>query len=242
MTFTAGERPRGERPAVFGLTPALVGILLVGIGIAAIAPFDVAFNAATFGSPALRVVLMAGLVLIGAWSASQLGLQLTAPAGSVLVGAMGAVFVAGYVVVVDCYLFRSIIPISYAQIFEQMPLGQRLAYFMLRAFNENVIYRLFVFSTALYLLSRLLGVEAREMAPIAVLAVMIATQALNIGMNVTAFSPDPIAPILLVYEGLRYVVPGVIWAWLFWRFGFLTAEIASVGCHIFLQPTLGALL
>ena len=80
------------------------------------------------------------------------------------------------------------------------------------------------------------------MAPIAILAVMVATQALNIGMNVTAFLPGPISPLVLTYEALRYVVPGVIWAWLFWRFGFLTAEIASVGCHLFLQPALGILL
>lgn len=47
---------------------------------------------------------------------------------------------------------------------------------------------------------------------------------------------------MLVYDLLRYVVPGVLWAWLFWRFGFVTAEVASVGCHIFLQPGFGILL
>jgi len=217
-------------------------ILTVSLVIAAIAPFDVGFVAVTFGSPVLRVMLMAALVMIGAWSASQVGLRLIASARSALIGAIGAILVAGYVVCIDCYLFRSVVPESYAQFFEQMPLGERFAYFMLRAFNENVIYRLFVFATALCLLSKLTRVGAREMAPIAILAVMVATQALNIGMNVTAFLPGPISPLVLTYEALRYVVPGVIWAWLFWRFGFLTAEIASVGCHLFLQPALGILL
>lgn len=34
--------------------------------------------------------------------------------------------------------------------FLESPLPGRIAYFMLRAFNENVIYRLFVFSDLLY--------------------------------------------------------------------------------------------
>jgi hypothetical protein len=71
---------------------------------------------------------------------------------------------------------------------------------------------------------------------------MIATQTLNIGMNVAALSPDPLSFATLFYDALRYVAPGVLWAWLYWRFGFLTAEVASVGCHIFLQPALGVLL
>ena len=37
-------------------------------------------------------------------------------------------------------------------------------------------------------------------------------------------------------------VPGVIWGYLYWRPGFVAAEIASVGTHPFLQPALGILL
>ncbi|TPK77165.1 hypothetical protein FKO01_36085 [Mesorhizobium sp. B2-3-3] len=221
------------------ITPLAI-ILFVSAVIAIIAPFDVMFTAATFGSPVLRAILIAVLVLAGAWAANSAGLRLlTGQIGSVLIGAIAAVLVAGYVVAIDCYLFRSSLPASYVQFFEQTPLAARLAYFMLRAFNENVIYRLFVFSMALCLL---LMARPQGLAPTVILAVMVATQALNIGLNVTALSPDPITPATLSYEALRYIVPGVIWAWLFWRFGFMAAEVASVGCHIFLQPALGMLL
>jgi hypothetical protein len=40
----------------------------------------------------------------------------------------------------------------------------------------------------------------------------------------------------------RPIVPGVIWGYLYWRHGFVAAEIASVGMHPFLQPALGILL
>lgn len=226
------------------LSPALVATLLISMAIAAVAPFDVAFAAATFGSPALRVVLIAALALIGAFSANHIGLQLIGHNArwTSLIGAVAAVSVAIYVVAIDCLVFRSVLPASYVHVLQTMPLRDRLLYYMPRAFNENVIYRLFVFSTAIYLCSLLKRVNAPNLGPVLVWGAMIATQALNIGMNVTALSPDPSSPILLLYDALRYVVPGVVWAWLYWRFGFMTAEVASVGCHIFLQPALGALI
>ena len=54
----------------------------------------------------------------------------------------------------------------------ERPLSARFAYFMPRAFNENVIYRLFVFSTATYALARLRGKTPSELEPAAVWGVM----------------------------------------------------------------------
>ncbi|HEX3365491.1 hypothetical protein [Phenylobacterium sp.] len=214
------------------------------MAIAAIAPFDVAFTAATFGSPLLRMALIASLALIGAFSADRAGFQL---AGhdvhrSILVGSAAAIVVAIYVIALDAFMFRSSLPASYVQFIKYTSLQERLAYFMLRAFNENVIYRLFVFSTATYAISRIRGVKASELAPALVWGVMIATQLLNISLNVILQPSAPLTPMALVYDVLRYVAPGVLWAWLFRRYGFMTAEIASVGCHVFLQPALGWLI
>jgi len=47
---------------------------------------------------------------------------------------------------------------------------------------------------------------------------------------------------LLVYDVVRYIPPGVLWGYLYSRNGFATAEIASVGTHPFLQPFLGVLI
>ena len=225
-------------------SPALVAILLIGATIAAITPFDVAFDAATFGSPAGRVGLIAVLALIGAGCADRVGLGLEAHGARrpVLVGIAAAVAVAAYIAAIDGVLFRAALPADYVQFFATMGLRDRLVYFMLRAFNENVIYRLFVFSTLFYLIARLKGVPAKELSPVPVWCAIVAAQILNIGMNVAALSPDPFTFATACYDAIRYVAPGVLWGWLYWRFGFLTAEVASVGCHIFLQPALGALL
>ncbi len=226
------------------LSRPLFATLTISMAIAAIAPFDVAFTAATLGFPALRVALIAALVLIGAYSAERTGIHLAGHdvRQSVLVGATAAIGVAIYVVALDAFLFRGGLAPAYVQFIKNASLPDRLGYFMLRAFNENVIYRLFVFSTALYAISRARGRKVADLEPAAVWSVMIATQVLNIGLNVVLQAPEGLAPMTLVYDALRYVAPGVLWAWLFRRFGFMTAEIASVGCHLFLQPALGWLI
>jgi hypothetical protein len=223
---------------------ALVAILLIGMAIAAIAPFDVAFAAATFGSFRARIGLIAVLALIGAFCADRVGLRLEGHGTRwpMLIGVAAAIAVAAYVAVLDGVWFRTTLPISYIQVFETTALRDRLLYFMLRAFNENLIYRLFVFSTLFYLISVVTGVEANDLPPGLIWCAMVATQILNIGMNVIAPSWAALSSAALFYDALRYVAPGVLWAWLYWRFGFLTAEVASVGCHVFLQPALGVLL
>src|SRR5579862_4369764 len=216
----AGPACRNGDPMRF--SPALVAILLIGATIAAITPFDVAFDAATFGSPAGRVGLISVLALIGAGCADGVGLRLEAHGARrpVLVGIAAAVAVAAYIVAIDGVLFRAALPASYVGFFETMGLRDRLVYFMLRAFNENVIYRLFAFSTLFWLISRLKGVPAGELSRVAVWCAIVAAQVLNIGMNVAAMSPDPFTFATAFYDAIRYVAPGVLWGWLYWRLGF----------------------
>jgi hypothetical protein len=225
-------------------SPVLVAILIICLTIAAIAPFDVAFAAATFGSPVARAGLIAVLALIGAFCADRVGLRLEGHGTRwpVLVGIAAAIAAAAYVAAIDGVIFRAALPAAYVDLFETEGLSDRLIYFMLRAFNENVIYRLFAFSTLFYLISRVRGAKADDLPPALIWCAIAATQTLNIGMNVAAVSPDPLSFVTPFYDALRYVVPGVFWGWLYWRFGFVTAEVASVGCHIFLQPALGVIL
>lgn len=229
--------PAAKWPALS--SPAVRLILLIGIPIAALAPFDVLFTALTLGSPWLRMGWIALLVLAGAGAGRRLGLRLEGHGARypALVGLAAALAVALYVVVLDCWLFRSSLDPAYAAFLHQ-PLGTRLLYFMPRAFNENILYRLFGFAGLALLFGR-----GQTPPPRAVFAAaMIAAQLINIWFNVVAISPLPVTPLGLIYDGLRYVVPGVLWAVLYVRNGFAVAEVASVGCHLFLQPAFSLLI
>ncbi len=40
----------------------------------------------------------------------------------------------------------------------------------------------------------------------------------------------------LAYDAARHIMPGVVWALLYWRYGFVAAEIASVTCTSSCSP------
>lgn len=104
---------------------------------------------------------------------------------------------------------------------------------MLRAYVENIAYRLFVFSILVFLLARL-----KMASPVTIVLAMVVSQCLNIGANVPH---EAVTAQVFLYDTIRYVAPGVLWAWIYLRFGFVTAEVASVGCHVFLQPAFSIL-
>jgi hypothetical protein len=224
--------------------PDLILILLIGIPIAAFYPFDVIFNAATGGSAALRAALFVVLALSGTLMGNRVGLTVH-PYGArspALIGVGAAVLVAVAIALLDGVIWRQHLPPGYLRIFQTVGLTTRLAGFMLRAFNENVLYRLFLFSSLALLLGRVWPDSDGRPAPGAMWLAMILAQTVNIGTNIVAFAPDGVVPADLLYDAIRYIAPGVLSAQLYRYYGFATTEIASVGCHVILQPALGYLL
>jgi hypothetical protein len=221
-----------------------VPVLLIGGLIAVVARFDLAFEAMTFGSPLLRVIVFMVLAVAGAFAAERAGFKIPLHGAKhpALIGIGAAIAVAAAVALIDGVLFRGSLTPGYVRMFETLSLGNRLSYFMLRAFNENVFYRLFLFSSFAWLFGSLWRDGTGRPRAAAIWLAMIAAQAVNIGINVVIPSLHTVTAMTLFYDTIRYIAPGVFWAYLFSRYGFATAEIASVGCHIFLQPTLGFLL
>jgi hypothetical protein len=222
-----------------GLNVSAVSILAISAAIAALAPFDVAFAAATYGSPLARVLLILALGSIGLYFCRLNGFSLRMPGlGPVKAGALCAFAVAIYVVIIDAWLFRSVLPPVYVDFFHTHDLGQRLTYYMCRAYNENVLYRLFGFSALAFGLIRVTHNQT-----LSIIISSVAVQAVNVCLNAAPMAGyGPVTLPFVVYFMARGVVPGIVWAIVFWRQGFLAAEIGSVGCHAFLQPMLGALL
>jgi len=222
----------------------LITVLVFGGTIAAIAPFDYAFEAITQNLAVLRVCMFVALASVGAFCANRAGFRVQShgtryPA---LIGLGGAILVAIAVALIDGFLFRVSLTPEYVQLFATVDLPTRLAYFMLRAFNENVFYRLFLFSALAWLFGTVWRDASQRPAVAAIWGAMIVAQITNIAINVVLPSVETVTPTVLLYDAIRYVAPGVVWAYHFARFGFATAEIASVSCHLFLQPALGILI
>lgn len=219
-------------------------LLIVGAAIASRAGFDLVFNAVTGDLAWLRVVLFLVLAGIGLYCADRSGLRLAAHGMRhpvVVAFGIGAA-VALYVAFVDLVLFRHLLPPGYVAYFAGTPLFSRLTYFVLRAFNENIFYRLFFMSTLVWGMG-LVWRDSRGQLPKAVywFAILLA-QTIPMLINEAPFYPHPLTPDFLLYVVVRFILAGVLWGFLYWRYGFVTAETAHVSTHLFLQPIMGYVL
>ena len=215
--------------------------LALAAAIAWIEPFDPLFAAVTFGQPLLRALGIVALAIVGAAMGRRAGLVVE-PHGEpapmlfpVLVAAGVAVGCAG----VDG-LFRPVLHADYLHTMTTVPLAERTAAYMMRAFNENILYRLFLGSILVWGLGRVWRRADGRPAAIAVWTGFALSQALNIWINVTSHAPLTAA--VIAHDGLRYFAPGMVWSWLYWRRGFQANEIASTSVHVFFQPLVGLLL
>ena len=210
---------------------------LLACAIAWVTPFDLGFAALSLGSPPLRAAMMIAITLAGAAMAGRVGLQVTATGlrRPILTPIAVAAVTAVYCVAID-RIMRDQTSDHYRAILGQIPLGVRILAFAARAFNENIIYRLFLGSLLVWLFGRLWRTPAGAPRALAYVTGFTVSQLVNIWINVTALAPLTSAHLL--HDALRYVTPGLVWSWLYWRHGFQSNEIACTSVHLVMQPLL----
>jgi hypothetical protein len=228
---TAPSAPASWRAVSWKL---VAGMILAG-AIAWFAPFDLAFGAATLGSPALRAAAIIALALIGIVVGRGIGLGVEPRALKRPISLPLAVAAA---VAVACWAadwaFRAEVPASYTALMTRVPLGLRITLFMLRAFNENIMYRLFLGSILVRLIGLAWRSRAGQPAAGAFWLGFALSQMANVWINVTSLAP--VTPLAVLHDTVRYVAPGMVWSWLYWRHGFQSNEIACTTVHLFFQP------
>ena len=220
-------------------------LILIGLSVAAVIawfqPFDLLFAAATFGHPALRAGGIVTLALVGGWVGRRVGLgvQPDGRGGAVLFPVLVATGVAVGCAAMD-RLFSATLHPGYRAVIMEQPLALRTLGYMLRAFNENILYRLFLGSCLVWMFGRVWKDGEGAPAVGAVWCGFALSQAINVWVNVTALAPLSAAG--LTHDALRYFAPGMIWSWLYWKRGFQANEIASTSVHLVFQPLVGVLL
>ena len=235
-----------ERHATAPSSVVLDPLVLVGLSLAAVIawfqPFDLLFARATLGQPALRAGGIVALALAGGWIGRRVGLGVEAHGrrlGAVLFPALVAAVVGVACAVLD-WAFSATLHPSYRAVIVGQPVALRMLGYMLRAFNENILYRLFLGSWLVWAFGRMWQDRNGGPAAGAVWAGFALSQAINVWVNVTSLAPLSTAN--LAHDALRYFAPGMVWSWLYWRRGFQANEIASTSVHLVFQPLVGLLL
>jgi hypothetical protein len=218
----------GARPA----QPLLWLAVLASCALAYLTPYDLLFDRLTLNLPVARSLAMLGCWLGGLWLLRANGFSLVVvgmwrPALEI---GCAAAAMALWCVAMDGLLFRSMLPPAYFT-WEHQPLAQRLLYYCTRAFNENVLYRLFLGSLFAWLLRRIWRKPGHALA-LSMLG-MSAAHLVNVAVNLGWAGADPA---ILAWLLLRFMVPGIAWSWLYVRHGFVANEAAAIGVHCILQP------
>jgi hypothetical protein len=226
-----------------GRQPKLDVKILAGLAIAAAiawwAPFDLAFGAATLGLPAFRSAAILLLAISGLALGRSIGLQMDPPRhrGALATPLMCAALVAVWCLAVD-WLMRTAMSPQYVGLITSTPTAPRVVGYALRAFNENIMYRLFLGSLCIRVLGLAWKAPDGRPATGAFCTGFVVAQCVNIWINVTSLAP--LTPFGVAHDALRFVAPALVWAWLYWKRGFQSCEIACTSVHLFLQPLLTA--
>jgi hypothetical protein len=209
--------------------------LALAVAFAWLVPYDIRVVSPPLGLPPVRAAVIVFLAIAGAALGRQIGLSVEGPSLARLMrdGLTAAVLVAVWCALCD-WLWRPSLHADYVSVLKTTPLAARIAVFAMRALNENILYRLFLGSLLILVLGSVWKGPDGRIEPGAFWTGFTLSQMINIWANVTSLAP--VTPVALVHDLLRYVVPGVVWGWLYWRRGFAATELASTSVHLFLQP------
>ncbi len=222
---------RSVRPLAFHA----VAIAGVAAALAATVPLDRMFALLPGPAPA-RGAWMLALALLGLFFAGRAGLR-TAPHDlkrPVATAIAIAFALAVGLVVVDSTAPRSILLPGYIDGLRATPALVRLEYYAVRAFSEDVVYRLFLMSLLAFAGASLLRSDQGRIPEGIYWAAIVATPIADVGLNCWLYTP--MTPAIWIYTLFRLVLPGVLWGYLYWRHGFLTATAAHLTTHLFYQP------
>lgn len=129
----------------------------------------------------------------------------------------------------DIFVFRALLWDSYVRFAAEVPAVQRIVLVGTKALAEEVVFRLVLMSLLVWVASLLWPPRELTYWSAAVLA-----QVTNVALQ----SPVPTTPLMGLFIGVRFIAPGVLWGYLYWRAGFAAAAMAHVSEHVVLQRAL----
>ncbi len=152
--------------------------------------------------------------------------------------ALGAGLAFGaYMALADSTLFAGVVPEVQRQMVAQMPTGDRIAFFARGALLDEVFYRLLGLTAIVWCLARVTLWRGGRLVWPAILLVAFVLYPVGNWAYFAALEPTALTALR---EVALHGAAGVLWGWLYWRHGWLSAVTGHVSAHLALQPLLSA--
>ena len=219
-------------------TRGAIPVLCIGAAIAAIAPWGLPLGGLMAHAPVLRATSILIMSMIGIACGHRCGLlivpQNAGYASQIAIAA--AALMAAYLLLIDGFFFHTSLSKDYRAFIVTDGIVLRLVYLMLRSAAEVIVFQLAIGSTLVWLLGRAWhDADDRVAATTCVVGLMLA-HLLNCALNLSVENGT------IGYEALRFFAPGLMWAFLYRRFGLVAVLIAHSSTHIFFQPAIQVLM
>ena len=182
---------------------------------------------------------------IRAWD--RLGLRIFPQAGirgiatAVLIGLAFGTYMGS----ADVFVFRAVVPASQRAVVATTSAIQRIAFFAPLALLDEIAFRLLLMSALVWLLT----CTKAPFGPVCpsgdfrVWTAIIAVAVIYMPLHPAYLaSLDLLAPLVVAREVALHISAGILWGYLYWRYGLVSAIAGHIGAHVALQPLLGYFL
>jgi Type II CAAX prenyl endopeptidase Rce1-like len=147
-----------------------------------------------------------------------------------------------YMAVADEFVFRAVVPQWQIVMIKETTAIQRITLLAPLALLDEIAFRLLFMSALVWLLT--LGTDLYDPAGAGRRArfwvAIIAVATIYVPLHPAYLtSLGPLTTMVAVREAALHTAAGVLWGYLYWRYGFLAAAAGHISAHVTLQPLLG---
>jgi Type II CAAX prenyl endopeptidase Rce1-like len=162
--------------------------------------------------------------------------------GSIAIAVVFGLAFGAYLASADAFIFRAFIPAWQTEMVTGTSSVRRIAFFAPLAVLDEIEFRLLLMSTLVWLLtcrSRFSGPASSEQH-FRVWTAIIAVAAVYLPLHPSyVASLGPLSPVVVAREFALHISAGILWGYLYWRYGLVSAIAGHVAAHVTLQPMLG---
>ena len=140
-----------------------------------------------------------------------------------------------WMVLADAAVFAGVVPDVQRLMVAQMSTSERIMWFARGALVDEVIFRLIALTALAWCLALMTRLRGRALAWPVILLTALVVYPLGSWAYFSALEPGALT---VLRELALHGAAGVLWGWLYWRHGWVSAVTGHIAAHLSLQPLL----
>lgn len=175
------------------------------------------------------IVLVAISVFVGMIASKPLGFRIGTPLSEMPVPVLAGIAAGAVIVLIELFLFTPHLPeaLKSAAAGTNLPVWKRFLAGFYGGINEELLMRFFLLSGLLWLVTRIWHTPGGGPVPTAFIIINIVVAVIfGLGHLPATKMLTPITPLLVVRAIVLNSVAGIVFGWIYWRYGLAAAMVS----------------